>query len=217
MTDAVATRELTVVGTSAPRIDAGEKLRGQAQFVGDLALPRMLHGKVLRSPLAHARIVSIDAGAAEALAGVVCVLTGTDIADCPNYGHAIRDRPIVAVDRVRFAGEPVALVAAEDEATAEAAVRLIEVAYEELPAAVTVDEALAAGAPRLHEQRYEAGLFHGLGELDAPDGNVCYRYRIDRGEVEAAFAHADVVVEGEYRFPAVYQYALETHTVVAQW
>ena len=179
------TAVLTQVGRSVPRADAAEKLRGQAQFTGDLAVPRMLHGKVLRSPVAHARIAGIDAARAERTPGVVCVLTGRDLLDLPSprYGHAIKDRPIVAVDRVRFAGEPVAVVAAEDEATAEAAVALIEVQYEELPAVATVVEALAPGAPQLHEGPQVAGLFHGLGELAEREGNVCYRYRIDRGEI----------------------------------
>jgi CO/xanthine dehydrogenase Mo-binding subunit len=205
------------VGRSAPRRDASEKLRGEAQFAGDVVLPRMLHGKVKRSPVPHARVVSIDTRQAEAIPGVACVLTAHDLQDIdPYWGHAIRDRPIVAVDRVRFAGEPVAAVAAEDEATAEAALEHIHVEYEELPVVGTVGEALAPDAPLVHEGPLRPGLFHGLGELPPRDGNVCYRYRLDRGEVEAIFAHADVVVEGDYTFPAVYQYALETHTVVAQ-
>lgn len=221
MSGAVETppRAGTAVGLPLERVDASEKLRGQARFTGDLDVGRMLHGKVLRSPFPHARIVSIDSSRAERLPGVVCVLTGRDLLDLPSpfYGHALKDRPIVAIDLVRFAGEPVAVVAAEDEATAEDALALVDVEYEELPAAVTVEEALAPGAPQLHEGPQRAGLFHGLGELGERDGNVCYRYRIDRGEIEAAFAHADVVVEGEYAFPAVYQYALETHTVVAEY
>ncbi|MDH5280777.1 MAG: xanthine dehydrogenase subunit D, partial [Thermoleophilia bacterium] len=109
------------VGRSVPRRDADEKLRGKAQFAGDILVPRMLHGKVLRSPHPHARITSIDTRAAEKMPGVVCVLTAADLADLdPYWGHAIRDRPIVAIDRVRFAGEPVAAVAAENEATAGA-------------------------------------------------------------------------------------------------
>ena len=204
------------VGRSAPRRDASEKLRGTAQFVGDLVLPRMLHGKVLRSPFPHARIAALDATDAERLPGVVCVLTARDLTDLdPFWGHAIRDRPIVAVDKVRFAGEPVAAVAAEDEATAEAALHAIRVEYEELPVVGTVGDALAPAAPLVHEGPLVPGLFHGLGELPAREGNVCYRYGIERGEVEAVFAHADLVVEGDYEFPAVYQYAMETHTVLA--
>jgi CO/xanthine dehydrogenase Mo-binding subunit len=193
---------LTQVGRSAPRSDAKEKLRGQAEFVGDLVVPRMLHGKVLRSPFAHARVVSVDAREAEAMPGVVCVLTGSDLADLDGYwGHAIKDRPIVAFDRVRFAGEPVAAIAAEDEASAEAAVDAINVEYEELPLAATLEQALAADAPLLHEGPVRPGLFHGLGQLPPRDGNVCYRYRIDRGEPESVFSRADLVAEGEYSFP----------------
>jgi CO/xanthine dehydrogenase Mo-binding subunit len=205
------------IGRSVPRRDAHEKLRGKAQFAGDIVVPRMAYGKVVRSPYPHARITSIDVSAAEAMPGVVCVLTAADLADIdPYWGHAIRDRPVVAIDRVRFAGEPVAAVAAEDEATAAAALERIEVSYEELGVLGTIEQALAADAPTLHEGPLRPGLFHGLGELAPLDGNVCYRYRLDRGEIEAVFAHADFVVEGEYTFPAVYQYAMETHTVVAQ-
>jgi CO/xanthine dehydrogenase Mo-binding subunit len=205
------------VGVSRPRRDAREKLRGEAQFVGDMLVPRMLHGRVLRSTIAHGRIVSIDATAAEKIPGVVCVLTGADLADIdPYYGHAIKDRPIVAIDKVRFHGEQVAAVAAETPAAAAAAVEAIVVEYEELPVVADVEAAVAPGAPLVTDRELVPGLFHGLGELAPRDGNVCYRYRLDKGEPEAVFAHADVVVEGEYTFPAVYQYAMETHTVIAQ-
>jgi CO/xanthine dehydrogenase Mo-binding subunit len=204
------------VGVARPRRDAREKLRGEAQFVGDLLVPRMLHGRVLRSPIAHGRIVSIDASAAERIPGVVCVLTGADLADIdPYYGHAIKDRPIVAIDKVRFHGEQVAAVAAETPAAAAAAVEAIVVEYEELPVVADVEAAVAPDAPLVTDRDLVPGLFHGLGELAPRDGNVCYRYRLDKGEPEAVFAHADIVVEGEYAFPAVYQYAMETHTVIA--
>jgi len=205
------------VGVAQPRRDAREKLRGEAQFVGDLIVPRMLHGRVLRSPIAHGRIVSIDASAAEKLPGVVCVLTGADLADIdPYYGHAIKDRPIVAIDKVRFHGEQVAAVAAVTPAAAAAAVEAIVVEYDELPVVADVEAAVAPDAPLVTDRDLVPGLFHGLGELAPRDGNICYRYRLDRGEPEAVFAHADVVIDGEYAFPAVYQYAMETHTVIAQ-
>lgn len=204
------------VGVAAARADAGEKLRGQAQFVGDLSLPGMLYGAVLRSPVAHARLGAIDTREAEAIQGVACVLTGADLDDIHAYwGHSIRDRPIVAIGKTRFPGEPVAAVAAETEEAADAAVQAIRVDYDELPVVATISEALAPGAALVHDGPQEAGLFHGLGQLPERDGNICYRYRIARGEVEAAFAHATHVVEGEYTFPGVYQYALETHTVLA--
>jgi CO/xanthine dehydrogenase Mo-binding subunit len=217
VSEVVSTAPRGAVGRSVARRDAAEKLRGQALFAGDIVVPRMAHGKVLRSSAAHARIVSLDASEAERMAGVVCVLTAADLGDIdPYWGHAIRDRPVVAIDRVRFAGEPVAAVAAEDEATALAALERIHVEYEELPVIGTVEQALADDAPQLHHGPLRPGLFHGLGELKPAEGNVCYRYRIDRGEIEAVFAHAEHMVEGEYTFPAVYQYAMETHTVVAQ-
>jgi CO/xanthine dehydrogenase Mo-binding subunit len=212
------TEPRTQVGRSVPRRDAHEKLRGQAQFVGDMLLPRMLHGKVLRSPIAHGRIVSIDTSAAERIPGVVCVLTGADLRDIdPYYGHAIKDRPILAIDKVRFHGEQVAAVAAQTTAAAEAAVEAIAVEYEELPVVGDVRAATASGAPLVTDRETVPGLFHGLGELAPRDGNVCYRYQLDKGELESVFARADVVVEGEYTFPAVYQYAMETHTVIAQY
>jgi CO/xanthine dehydrogenase Mo-binding subunit len=207
---------LAEVGVSRPRKDGREKLSGQAQYVGDMEVAGMLHGKVLRSPLAHARITSIDASRALELDGVVAVLTGADLDDIePYYGHAIKDRPIVALDRVRFAGEPVAAVAAVDEATAEAAVRALEVAYEELPVLGTLEEALAEGAPPLHTRRPQVGLFHGLGELGEQRGNVCYQHAIVAGDLERARAGAEITVEGTYTFPAVYQYAMETHATIA--
>ncbi len=206
------------VGRSMRRVDAAEKLRGEARFVGDMQVPGMLHGKVLRSPAPHARIVSVDVSAALAMPGVVAVLTGGDLLDIdPYWGHAIQDRPIVAIDRVRFAGEPVAAVAAEDEATAEAAVAAIEVVYDELPIVGTIEEALAPDAPLVHDGPLRPGLFHGLGTLPERDGNVCYRYGFERGEVDGLFADAAIVVEGDYEFPGVYQYAMETHSVIAQW
>jgi CO/xanthine dehydrogenase Mo-binding subunit len=211
------TATLKQVGRSQPRRDAHEKLRGEAQFAGDIVVPRMLHGKVLRSPIAHGRIISIDTSAAEKVPGVVSVLTGADLRDIdPYYGHAIKDRPIVAIDKVRFHGEQVAAVAAETVGAAAAAVEAIDVEYEELPVVAGVEDALADGAPLVTDRPTKPGLFHGLGKLPPRDGNVCYRYRISRGELEAVFARADIVVEGEYAFPAVYQYAMETHTVVAQ-
>jgi CO/xanthine dehydrogenase Mo-binding subunit len=162
--------------------------------------------------------VAIDTSAAEAMPGVVAVLTSGDLLDIdPFWGHAIKDRPIVALDRVRFAGEPVAAVAAEDEATAQAAVAAIEVTYADLPVMGTLEEALAAGAGLVHDGELRPGLFHGLGTLPPRDGNVCYRYGFTRGSPEEAFDAADIVVEGDYVFPGVYQYSMETHSVIAAW
>lgn len=208
------------VGRSEERKDAGEKITGKARFAGDINVPRMLHGKVLRSELAHARIVSIDTSRAEAMPGVVAVLVGSDLDHFdPFWGHAIKDRPILAIDRVRFQGEPVAAIAAEDEAAAEAALREIEVEYEELPVVGTLEQATADDAVEIHQGQARPGLFHGLGTLPERVGNVCYRYQLDAGSVEVTETEAEdeLTVEGEYEFPAVYQYAMETHTVIADF
>jgi CO/xanthine dehydrogenase Mo-binding subunit len=219
MTPVAPKTEMHVVGQNVPRVDARAKATGETKYAGDLLVPGMVHGKILRSPFAHARIRRIDAGRARRLPGVVAVMTGDDVLDVnPYYGHAIKDRPLIAIDRVRFVGEPVVAVAAEDLATADEALTLIEVDYEELPSAVTIEAALADGAPRLHvTELLKTGLFHGLGELKPQPGNICSVHGFARGDVEAAFARAEIVVEGEYRFPAVYQYAMEPHTTIAQW
>jgi CO/xanthine dehydrogenase Mo-binding subunit len=204
------------VGRSAERADGRVKLAGKAEFTGDIRPPRMLYGAVLRSPVAHARLLSVDASAAEKTEGVVAVLTASDLADLdPYYGHALRDRPIVAIDRVRFAGDPVAVVAATTQAVADLAVTRIEVEYEPLPVAASLETALAPDAPLVHEEVARAGSAHGLGRLPQRDGNVCYRYGFERGDLERTFGAAAVVVSGEYSFPAVYQYSMETHTTVA--
>lgn len=209
----------TLVGQDAARIDAVAKVTGAAQFAGDLRLHGMLYGRLLRSPYAHARVVGIDTSRAEAMPGVVAVMTGRTLpAADPYYGHALKDRPILAIDRVRFVGEPVVAIAAETLSIADEALALVDVTYEELPAAVTIERALDADAPHLHDvTTLRSGLFHGLGEIRLQPGNVCYHHAFSRGDVEPIFASAPVVVEGEYTFPAVYQYALEPHTTIAEW
>lgn len=220
MSATTATRqEFAIIGRDAPRVDAVAKVTGAAQFAGDLRLPGMAYGRVLRSPYAHARIATIDTSDAERLPGVIAVMTGQNLPSRdPFYGHALKDRPVLAIDRVRFVGEPVAAVAAEDPAIADEAITLIDVAYEELPLAVSIEAALASGAPHLHDTiSLRAGLFHGLGEIRLEPGNVCYHHAFARGDVGRLFDEAAIVVEGEYTFPAVYQYALEPHTTIAQW
>ncbi len=206
------------VGRSAERADGRVKLAGQAEFTGDIGLPRMLYGAVLRSPVAHARVLAVDVSPAEKTDGVVAVLIAADLADLdPFYGHALRDRPIVAIDRVRFTGEPVAVVAAESQAAADLAVTRIDVEYGPLPVAASLDAALAPDAPLVHEEPARPGSAHGLGRLPQRDGNVCYRYGFEQGDLERVFGEAAVVVEGDYSFPAVYQYSMETHTTIADY
>ena len=207
------------VGQDVPRIDARAKAMGETQFAGDLTVPGMIYGKLIRSPYAAARITRIDARAAQALPGVMTVMTGDDVLDIdPYYGHAIKDRPLIAIDRVRFAGEPVVAIAAETPEIAADAAELVEIDYEPMQAVISIEEALTEGAPHLHvTELLRKGLFHGLGEFKLDPGNLCYHHQFARGDLDATFAEADIVVEGEYEFPAVYQYAMETHTTIAEW
>ena len=148
----------SAIGKSPPRLEAAEKAGGKALFTGDMEMPGMLHAALLTSPYAHARIVSYDTSAALALDGVKAVVTAEDITGGP-IGLVVKDEQALARGKVRYIGEPVAAVAAEDEATARFAARLIEVEFEELPVAATVDAAMAEGAPLLHEDfaDYTAG------------------------------------------------------------
>ncbi|MCU1260118.1 MAG: hypothetical protein JWO80_3003, partial [Bryobacterales bacterium] len=152
--------EFQVVNHSVPRADGFAKVTGRAIYTSDIELDGMCWAKVLRSPFAHARIVSIDTSAARTHPGVLDVITGADLNGLKAYyGHAMKDHPILAIGKVRFMGEPVAAVVACDELTAEEALELIEVEYDELPSVVDVDSALAPGAPLIHEQSYSEGAF----------------------------------------------------------
>ena len=187
------------VGRDVPRVDGVDKVTGRARYTGDIVLPGMLEGRILRSPLPHARIRGIDTTRAVALRGVHAVVTAGDLEGLDPYYNG---RPVVAMEKVRYVGEPVAAVAAEDEHTAEAALALIEVDYQELPSALGTDAALATGAPLVHD--------------DAP-GNVCAHERVEQGNVEEGLAAADRVFEGRYTFPSVYHYSMEPHGAVARW
>lgn len=200
-------RPLRVVGTSARRVDGIDKVTGAAKFAGDLVIPGMIQGKILRSPYAHARIISINTAEAERVPGVVAVLTGKDLVDIqPYFGRsdlvdAPPDHPIMAMDRVLYAGEPVAAAAAEDEEAVEEALAKIDIEYEPLPAVITVGEALGPGVPQLHSF--------------APQ-NICFHDHVERGNVDQGFAEADLVLEDTFEFPMVYHYSMEPHTTIAE-
>ncbi len=210
---------LTAVGRPVERVDAREKVTGRAVYVSDVVIPGMLQARILRSSVPHARIARVDVSRAAALPGVAAVLTGADLHDIdPYYGPAFRDQPLLAIGRVRYAGEPVAAVAAADAGTAEEALALIEVEYEELPAAATIDEALAPGAPLLHEPLRPSGHYRDLSSLKpVPGTNICHSYHLRRGDGASGLASADVVVEDEYTFPAVQHYSLESFVSIAAW
>jgi CO/xanthine dehydrogenase Mo-binding subunit len=212
-------RRLRVVGHPVRRVDGVEKVTGRARYVTDLVMPGMAHGRILRSPHPSARIRRVDTSRARALPGVHAALAGADLTWCdPYFGPAFRDRPVLAIDVVRHEGEPVAAVAAVDEATAEAALDLIEVDYEACPPVITLEEALAPGAPLVHTGTPLAGHFADLSTLrPEPGTNVCHRFHFERGNTAAALAGADLVVEDTFRFPPVQHYALEPHAALASW
>jgi CO/xanthine dehydrogenase Mo-binding subunit len=204
--------------SKAARVDGVEKVTGEAKYTGDLNLPGLLEAKVLRSPLPHARIESINIERAAALSGVAAILIRDDVKDInPFYGNCLRDRPLVALDRVRFVGEPVAVVASEDPLIAEQALSLIDVRYEELTCLATVADALAPGAPLLHENFADTGEFHDIATVgNAMKPNVCHYEYFERGDIACGFAESEEVIEETFDFPMIYQYAMEPHTSVAR-
>ena len=190
----------STIGAEIPQVNHRAKVLGRAQYAGDLKLPGMLHGAILRSPYAHARIVRIDTRAARALPGVRAVLTGDDAPTTPWGGGRAKERHILAKGVVRFAGEEVAAVAAETEDIARDAVDLIEVEYEELPPLLTPGEALADGAATVHPDR---------------KNNIAHEIKFHRGDVEAAFATADLVREATYTTSPQYPGYMEPMVSVA--
>ena len=211
--------KLKVVGQPLPRVDGKEKVTGKARYTGDLGLPNIAHGKILRSPLPSAKILKIDIGEAAKIPGVVAILTRDDFADIdPYFGPAFRDRPILAIEKVRYAGEPVVAVAAMDEGTAESALALIEVDYEELPAVRDLNEALSPGASILHETIRLAGQFADLASIRMEEkSNIGHHFHYERGNVQQAFKTADRVFEHTFTTPPVYHCNLEPHAAIARW
>src|SRR5258706_10217095 len=211
-------KDFRVVNHSVPRRDGRAKVAVKSMYVSDEKLSGMAYAKALRSPYAHARIVSIDASRAAARPGVYCVVTGNDLDGLnPYYGHAVKDHPLLAIGKVRYAGEPVAAVVAVDERTAFEALEFIDVKYEELKAVFTPEEAKAEDAPLLHDRKFEAGGLRGFeGEVTAGKGtNICQEHHIKWGNVEEAFKKAAAVIEGEYYFPMTYAYAMEAYVAIA--
>lgn len=203
---------------SSVRPDLIEKVTGRAEYVTDLTVPGMLHGFVVRSPAIHARIASIDSSVARAMDGVVDVLIGEDVASFGNWGVVLKDRPIIATDRVRYVGEPVAVVIAETIEIAENAAELVDVGYDDLPRATTIQEALAEEAPLIHErhENLEDFYFKG-GARPTQNTNIFHTYRNNVGDVDAAEATAAYIHEDRFTFPAISHFAMEPHAVIADF
>lgn len=212
----------SIVGISVRRRDLVEKVRGDAIYTVDVLPPGALHAKVVRSTRAHARILHIDTSAASQVPGVVKILTAADLEGLfPRFGHIVPDHCILAIDKVRYFGEPVALVIATDAYAAADAAARVDVHYEELPAVLDVDAALSADAPLVHEQRYPStGDESFTAMAAAPTGerardNIAHEVRLEWGDVDAALAQADLVVESSVRYPMLYAYAMEPYNAVA--
>ena len=223
-------QEYKVIGTRPVRPDGIDKVVGRAAYGGDIRLPRMLYGRVKRSPLGHARIKRIDASKALALEGVEAVITHQDI---PAAAAAAADyraeqfapfrralENILASEKVLYAGHAVAAVAATDPHIAEDALSLIEVEYEELPTVLNVHDAMADGAPLLHEDMRTtemiARFVPGTDRSDQPS-NTASHLRFELGDVEAGFAEADIIIEREFETAMAHQGYIEAHNGTAMW
>ena len=204
--------------TAAPRRDAWEKVTGRARYAVDAVLPNMAHAAVVRSERAHAYLTAIDRAEAEAAPGVITVVTAEDLGDLGRrFGHIVPDHAILAVDKVRYYGEPVAVVVAETPHQAADAAELVWVDYDDLPALTDAATALASGV-LIHEQSYvEPGQkFLDVAPAASTD-NVAHRNELAWGDAEAALAAAATVVETMTTFPLVYGYAMETYNALADW
>ena len=219
------TRDVKGVGVSIPRPDGPEKVTGRVQYVADIQPKGLLHAKLLRSPHAHAKIVSIDTSAAKALPGVRAVLTAKDIPHlkkkAPTRAHAV-----LAIDRVVFMGQPVAAVAADEPSIAEEALDLIKVEYQVLAASIDPLKSMQPGAPPVADAGTEADTSEALAhsavaiaksEAPAKAVNISQQARLQRGDPAKGFAESDHILEKTYRVPMVHQGYLEPHAVLAEW
>jgi CO/xanthine dehydrogenase Mo-binding subunit len=203
-------------------VDAEERATGRVNYVLNFELPGMLVGRILRSPFAHARVVRVDSSRAERLEGVGAVLTRSDFGAEKKYdgiyGRIFRDQRVVAAEKVRFVGDPVAAVAAVNEDVAEEALALIDVEYEEIPAVLDQEEALKPEAPLVHDPRPEQQpMFANLIQNLAGSTNLCSHFKLRRGDVEGGFRQADIVFEDIFRSPAVQHVPLEPHVTLAHY
>jgi CO/xanthine dehydrogenase Mo-binding subunit len=189
-----------LVGRSVPFVDAWEKVTGEAMYFSDLKLPGMLHGKVVRSPIPHGKILNIDVHKAQAIPGVKAVVTAEDTPQI-LYGVQVSDELILASEKVRFIGDEIAAVAAVDEDTAEEAVQAIAIEYQELPAVFDPEEALREAAPLIHE---------------VPQ-NIAAESHIVRGEVDRLFEEADHVFADTFYTSQVTPGYLEPFCCLARW
>jgi CO/xanthine dehydrogenase Mo-binding subunit len=213
---------LKVVGSRPVRPDGVDKVTGRAVFAADTRTAGMLWGKILRSPHAHARIVSIDTSKAEALKGVFGVVTAADFPDIPSEEAFVGEGPVnfrdlalnvMARHKVLYEGHALAAVAASTQEIADQALALIDVKYEVLPHVIDVEEAMADGAPILHDDMITTGV----NPPPTKASNIAKIVTFKKGDAEAAFAEADVIVEGRYTTQPVHQAYIEPHACLATY
>lgn len=207
------------LGENFPRVDGPAKLRGWAQFTADVAMPGMVYAKVLRSSYAHARLTRVDGSQAKKLPGVVAVLTRDDLKGMNAYfGPVVKDQAVVAVDRVRYVGDIIAAVAAEEKDIAEEALELIEVDYEPLAAVFDPAEAMKPGAPILHTEsaRSETRLDRAQFRFEK-NSNVLSVYHAEQGDVAVGFKEADEIFEDVYSSQKIQHGHIEPHAALAYW
>ncbi len=208
---------------SVPRIESHQKVTGRLKYLEDLEIRGMLHAKILRSPVPHAKIVRLDTSHTKNLPGVITTLTRDDIVDNPRYdcyyGPVMKDQSIVAVDKVHHVGDIVAAVAAASPEIAEQALELIEVDYEELPAVLDPEEALSEEAPVLHEKmRMPENGFEDLKDVHFKENtNLSNHVHLKKGDVEKGFAEADHIFEDFFTTPSTHHAALESFTSIASF
>ncbi|MFM0043061.1 MULTISPECIES: xanthine dehydrogenase family protein molybdopterin-binding subunit [Paraburkholderia] len=202
-----------VIGKRTQQVDAFDKAVGRAIFAADISFPRMLMATVVRSPLAHAMIRKIDITRAQAVKGVRAIVTGKDVPYL--YNIPLRDQPFLAIDRVRYVGEPVVAIAAEDEDAALEAASLVQVDYDPLPAIFDPVEAMRPDATLIHPDyasyKRDASLFSSV-----PNSNILSHFKLRKGDVEAGFAEADAIFEGTYGSQAFNHGAMEPHACIVQ-
>jgi xanthine dehydrogenase molybdenum-binding subunit len=217
-------RTYKVIGTRPVRHDGVDKVTGRAKYGADIKLTGLLHGRVLRSPHAHARILRIDTSKAEALPGVKAVMTGKDlpaaedrIQDLGEGAANLRDlsNNVLAGSKVLYRGHAVAAVAATDPHTAQEALRLIEVEYEVLPPVIDVRDAMRPDAPLLHENLRTREL--GQVDPNAPPSNIAAHNQFQQGDMDAGWTAADVVIEREFTTKMVHQGYIEPQNATAFW
>ncbi len=211
---------LREVSRSVPRLEGVQKVTGAIEYIHHLRLPGMLYGKIVRSTVAHARIVSIDAADARALPGVHAVITGEDvlkIVPSPYYGPAFHDQPVLAIGKVHHVGEPVAVVLATDPHVAEDGADLVVVEYDELEPVFDEVAAAQPGAPIVHDQLQPAGTFADLKHLKGKkDTNIALDAQVRHGDVERGFAQADHIFEDTFKSGQVMHTPLEPMVSVAE-